>query len=671
MAARLNMSGQPALSIHDSVAEPALGQNVRLPVELQAFEGIFPAEVICAAARRAQELGVGGDQVLVAQGHVSPDEATQILARHLGVRLATSETLDMPFTLERARMALRLGALPQPQPDGRTDFILAIKGREIRHLARALGRDPTLGQRVQLLAPAALRRGLLEHAGEALTRAAAFERLQAAPQTSAGGLSQGRVVAGLCLAILGPLLLAICAPLVFGQSVVLGLLIAQTALSLVFLCWIGLRLAGCFYDGGGAVCPTASSSWPTESGVSDEGQDPTDRALPVYSILVPLYREAAVVPHLVEALKALDYPAEKLDIKLVVEQDDLETRAAIAAFTLPAFIEEIAVPAIGPRTKPKAMGLALAFTRGSFICIFDAEDHPEPDQLRRALAAFRKDGKVGCVQARLCVDNGDESWISGQFAAEYRAQFDVLLPILSALDLPILLGGTSNHFRRDALETVGGWDPFNVTEDADLGIRLARAGWQTRIIEASTFEEAPITWKAWLGQRTRWMKGWAQTLLVHARAPRLLVRDIGLRATLVLLLLTVGPFAAALTHPLFLGLFLHDLANGTIGLPCETWLEVTVSAMSYSTLLTGLLGSGLAVATGMRRRGQKLEWRIICTIPFYWLLASIATCNALVDLLWRPFYWKKTEHGVSRTRRKPVVQMASGHEKPAGMTRPV
>lgn len=660
MAERIDRSGQqepPLLEPHEGSGQggPAGGrvQGLALPVEARAFAGILPEPVLLAAVERARRLGVGADQVLIAQGHVSPDEAARILAGHLGVRVADPDRLDLPRTLDMARMALRVGAMPQPQEDGRTDFILAIEGREIRHLARALGQDAELAHRVQLIAPATLRRGLLAQAGPALAHAAVFGRLETSPQTSAGGLSQKRVVSGLALSILVPVLLAICLPPLFGQSVALGLLILQTLLSLVFLGWIALRLAGCFYAGGGAVRPTAWGAGPGNAARMEEGASLSDRDLPVYSVLVPLYREAAVVPHLVEALKRLDYPAEKLDIKLVVEADDSITRAAIAAVDLPSCIEEIAVPAIGPRTKPKALALALAFTRGSHVCIFDAEDHPEPDQLRRALMAFRTDARVGCVQARLCVDNGGESWISGQFAAEYAGQFDVLLPILSALDLPILLGGTSNHFRRDVLEKVGAWDPFNVTEDADLGIRLARAGWRTHIISASTFEEAPITWKAWLGQRTRWMKGWAQTLLVHARAPQALVREMGLRATLALLLLTAGPFAAALTHPLFMGLLLRDIARGEIGLPCETWPEVLVSAISYSTLVAGLLGAGLTIATGLRRRGQKLDWRIISTIPFYWLLSSVATCNALVDLVWRPFYWKKTEHGLSRARHRP------------------
>lgn len=619
----------------------------RLPVELAAFRGRLPAEILASAAARARRIGVGGDQVLVAQGHVSPAEATHALADHLGLQVVPASEIPFPRTLDLARAVLRTGALPEPsrRPDGPLHIILAVKGRETRRLARAVAQDSTLAGRLRLLAPSDLRRGVLEHAGEALTREAAFSGLQTTPLASAGALSRRRVV-GVIAGFLGvPLVLILLGPVLFGLPFTHGVLILQSLLSLVFLCWIALRLAGCFYDGGGLVSPDEGTLSAAATPLPD------DRDLPVYSILVPLYREAAVVPHLVAALQALDYPPEKLDIKLVVEVDDTQTRAAIAQAALPPHMEEIAVPAIGPRTKPKALDLALAFTRGSHICIFDAEDHPEPDQLRRALEAFRSGPKVGCVQARLRADNGAESWISGQFAAEYAAQFDVLLPVLSALDLPILLGGTSNHFRRDVLERVGAWDPFNVTEDADLGIRLARAGWRTRIIASSTFEEAPISWRAWMAQRTRWMKGWMQTLLVHGRTPRALLRELGLRSTLALALLTIGPFASALTHPLFLGLLAYDLSQGIIGLPHDTALAVAASALSYTTLLAGTLGAALAVGVGMRRRRQKLDWRIIGTIPAYWLLVTFATCNALMDLVRRPFYWAKTEHGLSRARR--------------------
>jgi cellulose synthase/poly-beta-1,6-N-acetylglucosamine synthase-like glycosyltransferase len=193
----------------------------------------------------------------------------------------------------------------------------------------------------------------------------------------------------------------------------------------------------------------------------------------------------------------------------VVEADDAETRAAVAGLGLGAPFEEIVSPLAGPRTKPKALAAALPFARGSFVVVYDAEDEPEPDQLRVALAAFR-DGppELACVQSRLAVDNVTDSWLTRHFTAEYAGLFEVFLPALADLKLPLPLGGTSNHFRTETLREIGGWDPFNVTEDADLGMRLARFGFRTGVIASTTWEEAPARFMPWLRQRTRWFKGW-------------------------------------------------------------------------------------------------------------------------------------------------------------------
>lgn len=236
-----------------------------------------------------------------------------------------------------------------------------------------------------------------------------------------------------------------------------------------------------------------------------------DHELPIYSILVPLYREAEVVPDLVKALAAIDYPAHRLDVLLIAEEEDVATQAAIAAAALAPNTRMVVVPPGRPRTKPRALNFALEFARGAYVVVFDAEDVPEPSQLRRALALLRSDARLGCVQARLVIYNTRASWLTAQFALEYAALFEGLLPALERLGLPIPLGGTSNHFPRAVLEDLGRWDPYNVTEDADLGLRLARAGLEVRMLDCQTWEEAPSSFRVWRGQRTRWLKGWMQT----------------------------------------------------------------------------------------------------------------------------------------------------------------
>lgn len=241
---------------------------------------------------------------------------------------------------------------------------------------------------------------------------------------------------------------------------------------------------------------------------------------PLYTIICPLHREAALVMDLVAALDRIDYPRERLQIILALEEDDVETRVAIEALGLGAPYEILLCPDDGPRTKPKALNIALAYARGEFCTIYDAEDRPHPHQLAAAVAAFAEGGpKLACVQAPLLADNARASWIAAQFAAEYAVQFLTILPLLARLGLPLPLGGTSNHFRVETLRACGGWDSYNVTEDADLGYRLARFGWRVAMIGAPTFEEAPISFAAWLRQRTRWIKGHLQTWLVLMRNP--------------------------------------------------------------------------------------------------------------------------------------------------------
>lgn len=596
------------------------------PPEIRPYLDHVDGVELRAAAARARRIGVGVDEVLVASGVMDDAAAARLLARNLGLPLAAPDAADLPDDPAVAEAVLRTGALLLEGEDGRPRFIMAARGRIAWRLRRALRRDAGLAARVALIAPAELARRIGAACGPRLAAAATTRLVLAEPLKSAATLRPGRIV-GFGVAGVG-LPLAVLLALAPGM----GILAAQAALSLVFLAWIALRLAGCLY-------------------VPPEELPPhlDDRTLPVYSLLVPLYREAASVPGLVSALQALDYPPEKLDIKLVVEADDGATRAAIAALALPPHMVEVAVAPVGPRTKPKALEAALPFARGSIVAIYDAEDLPEPDQLRRAVAAFRAGGpKVGCVQARLCIDNGGDSWISAQFAAEYAGQFDVLLPVLSALGLPIPLGGTSNHFRRPVLDQVGGWDPYNVTEDADLGIRLARAGWKTRVISSTTFEEAPVTRRAWIGQRTRWLKGWAQTLLVHGRRPRALARDLGTGGTLALLLLTAGPYAAALAHPFCLGLFIADILRGVAGLPCTRIVEVVTSALTYTTLVAGYGGAAVTMMVGLRRRGAWPHWSTLALVPVYWLLLSVAAWRAVIELIRRPHHWQKTEHGVAR-----------------------
>lgn len=405
------------------------------------------------------------------------------------------------------------------------------------------------------------------------------------------------------------------------------------ALALPFFCVVVLRTA--------ALCRTLSAKPPEGHGISLLN---TALPLPRYSILVPLYDEAAIVPDIVEALLALDYPVDRMEVFLALEENDAATRKAVDAAGLPPHMRAVVVPEGEPRTKPRALNYVLPRTTGDLIVIYDAEDMPEPDQLRRAVRALSANPELGCVQARLNVLNAEENWLTRQFAIEYTVLFDCMLPTLEALRLPVPLGGTSNHFTRSALMDVGAWDPFNVTEDADLGIRLARFGWTVGVVASTTWEEAPENFSSWLKQRTRWLKGWMQTYLVHMRNPARTARDLGWRQFAGLQVLMGGLILSALVHPWFYVVAAAELAAGPLTTLGSSALAHTLWIVTTLNLLLGYatgVALGCVAVVARDRRGLAL-WALL--MPVYWLLISFAAYRAMLQLATQPYRWEKTQH---------------------------
>ena len=395
---------------------------------------------------------------------------------------------------------------------------------------------------------------------------------------------------------------------------------------------------------------------------------------PVYTILAPLYREANVAGSLLAALRHLDYPADKLDVKLLLEEDDDETRDAIANCRLPPHCEIIVVPAGKPQTKPRACNVGLARARGDIVVIFDAEDRPEPDQLKQAAALFRRlPEEIVCIQAKLNYYNAGQNVLTRCFALEYATWFDFFLPGLYRIGFPIPLGGTSNHFRASALRELGGWDAWNVTEDCDLGIRIARAGWRTAVLDSTTWEEATSRVPSWVRQRSRWVKGYWQTHFVHARAwpadaesggrKRTALRELGLWKYLGFLL-TVGGLAGTLfLNPLFwvmmFGVMVYAYLWGSWPEPFfyldytnadqvaytawsqASWVFFALSCILFAANL-GLVGLHLLAC---RRPHLRKFWPYAFLAPFYWLLMSVGAWKGTLQLLWKPSYWEKTDHG--------------------------
>jgi cellulose synthase/poly-beta-1,6-N-acetylglucosamine synthase-like glycosyltransferase len=369
------------------------------------------------------------------------------------------------------------------------------------------------------------------------------------------------------------------------------------------------------------------------------------RRLPKVSVIVPLWREARVADQLLEALSAMAYPAPLLDIKLVLEEEDETTRAAIMRRSLPPTIEVVTVPRDALRTKPRAMNYALPFCRGEIIGVYDAEDKPDPGQIRAVVQHLMDAGpKVACVQGYLDFYNDHDNWLARCFTIEYAVWFRVLLMGVQRLGLPIPLGGTTVFFRRAALEAIGAWDAHNVTEDADLGMRLARFGFRCEMIPTTTLEEANCHGLGrWIGQRSRWLKGYAITWASHMRDPVRLWRDLGPRGFLGFQVLFLGGMTSYLAMPLFWVLW-----TGFLGFDLALWDRLSVSLMLVfsSSMILGhvVMLATAAVALHDSGRLRMLPW--LLALPFYWPLGALAAYRAIAEVFYAPFHWQKTEHGL-------------------------
>jgi cellulose synthase/poly-beta-1,6-N-acetylglucosamine synthase-like glycosyltransferase len=604
----------------------------RLPrcPEIDCLRGLLPEAVLARAELEALETDVGADRVLIASGTISEEAYVTALAASLNIPFEPlSNASDGRCGPDRSRLleAARTGVLRIADGHGDGLVVAPTNNRALVQLAKS-GSD--IMRRVRLTTSARLKDFAARNAADYIQDYAANNFRRRYPEFSAHAQNRSLMV------IVCGLTAALAAGAILSHQVHAA---AGYALGLIFLAWSGLRLLGLQRERPPTQQPARAA----------------DSELPIYTVIVALYREAAAIDGLIGSLRQLDYPAAKLDIKLVLESDDGETHDAIARLRPGPPFEVVTVPPGGPRTKPNALNTALLFARGSYVAVYDAEDRPDPDQLRRALDAFDEGGeRLACVQARLTIDNASDNWLTGMFAAEYAGLFDVFLPGLARWRLPLPLGGSSNHFRTEMFNCVSAWDPYNVTEDADLGMRLARFGYHTTIIASNTYEEAPVRFRQWLSQRTRWFKGWVQTWLAHMRTPTRLFRELGPRDFLTFQLVIGGTVLAALIHPLFALQLVSDLATT----PLADLLASPSFSFHFTMLFYGYTISATLGLVGLARREMlKYAW-VLIFIPIYWLMLSLAAWRALYQLLTDPHRWGKTEHGLARTSR-----LAEGHHR--------
>ncbi len=582
--------------------------------------GVVPADAMLAAlAQRGREAG-RLPEVLRARGLVVERDLLGVDARNWGIRLVDfDQALPDPRLIDAVGVSdcLRHGLVPWRQAG---DVTLVATSRPADfHRIRPMLEDRLGPVAACLAAPQAILTAIHARRGDRLSEAAE-NRVPAAVSCRSWPRLARSPTAVLTLGTL--VLFGLLAPLAFGLA-----LLAAAVISLVFS--VALKLA-------------AVTSALRRPAIGPAGL--AGGILPTVSIIVALYRESDIAPRLIRRLARLDYPAELLDVILAVEADDHVTLDALAGSELPPWMRVILVPEGQVKTKPRALNHALDHARGAIIGIYDAEDAPDPDQLNQVVARFQRSGpEVACLQGVLDFYNPRTNWLSRCFTIEYAGWFRLVLPGLARLGLVVPLGGTTLFLRRDVLERIGAWDAHNVTEDADLGIRLARHGYRTELIDTVTLEEANCRPLPWVKQRSRWIKGYIMTWAVHMRRPRLLWQQLGPRAFLGFQVLFLGTIAQFLLAPVFWSLLLipfgfqHPLQDALPG-----WLVLTVATSFLVSELVNLVTGAL----GLRRTGHNLNLLWVVTLKLYYPMATLAAYKGLVELVTRPFYWDKTTHGV-------------------------
>jgi len=388
-----------------------------------------------------------------------------------------------------------------------------------------------------------------------------------------------------------------------------------------------------------------------------------ESTLPTFTILIPLYQEQEVVKQIKKAMLAIDYPPDKLDIIITLEEYDLETIEAIKKAGFPSHFRTLILPNVTPKTKPKALNVALLEAKGEFLVIYDAEIIPEPDQLKKAVLAFSKYPEISVLQTRLDHYNASQNILTKFFNAEFSFHFDLFLPGLQKMGYPIPLSGHSTIFRTAAIKNAGGWDPYNVTEDCDLGIRLSRMGYKVDILDSISFEEATSTISSWINQRSRWIKGFIQTSIVHLRHPFRFKNEIGGWQNFFAFLLTVpASVVVNLFNLVFWGLLVAWIFTRSAFIT-----SLFPGPIFYISLVSFLVGNFIfiylnLVGAYMRGRYEFVKYNLLS--PVYWLLLAVATIKAVWDLLTKPHHWSKTRHGTHLSEKEESVTLRDYAVKP-------
>lgn len=594
----------------------------------------IPGDILAEAARLARDWDVGGDRALLASGLLGEEALYRALAAETGLPY-----LDGAFdvhALARFPEAVLSGLAPLPEGGSGSRYVFAPREAAFEDL---LVRRRPLPAGFHITSPGRLREAVFRTRAGQIARVAAEELPRIQPDDSFhGGLTLGQMA--------GMIVLVFVLGLGIGKAGDRATSLALLVLTVPFLGLTSIKIAAALE----AVPPPCRTAGPRIP----------DSDLPVYTVLLALHREAEVLPKLLAALAALDYPAGRLDIKILLEEDDPETLPALMRLGVPPVAEVLVVPRGEPRTKPRALNVGLKLARGDLVTVYDAEDVPDPAQLRDAVAAFAAaPPDVACLQARLVIDNTEDGWLARFFTVEYGALFDVVNPALARFDLPIPLGGTSNHFRTGILRALGGWDAWNVTEDADLAVRLATAGYRVADLPSSTLEEAPARLGAWMGQRARWMKGYIQVSITHSRRPLRTLGRLGPARLFGAAAVVAGTVLSALLYPVLTLLAAGEILSGRI-FEGDRPVELAGAAIGLTLFVAGILAMLVPGLVAIGRRGWWPLWPYALAMPLYFLLVSAGAWRGLYEFVLEPQSWNKTAHGLARTSRAARLGGADG-----------
>ena len=480
------------------------------------------------------------------------------------------------------------------------------------------GPDPEPGDPLAAIAavPAREQDRLLAERGEAVADHMANHFARRAPHLAArSGFAAWQRAAGVT-AVLAAVALLVIAPLLLS-------IILAAAIALITLAHVVIAIAA-RWRRPGATTPARAAGLP-------------DADLPSYTILVPAYHEQEVIGGMVRCLETLDYPRDRLEALILVERRDTATKQAIADAGPAGFIRVVEIPPGSPQTKPRSANAGLLLAKGDLIVIYDAEDRPDPGQLRVAAAQFAAGGEqLACVQAKLMVANAGQSFITRQFALEYCLRYELTLPGLARLGLPIPLGGTSNHFRTAVLRELGGWDAWNVTEDADLGMRCAALGYRVEVADSCTYGEMPHKIGAWTKQRTRWLKGFMLTALVHTRNPARTWRAFGRAGTITMLIFMAGTPLLYLAQPITLAIWTSHYTGFTA--------RTLPAGPVIADVQLAVFAAWTALVAAAARRHHLVKAVFAPLLPAYWAMHWAASWRGLYQLIRAPFLWEKTPH---------------------------